>query len=63
MTAVELSSWLLYNYDFCAEYCGDDVYNVFICGVCYSGNCPHEVAHTMVKISIDMLECGTMNFC
>lgn len=56
MTGVEISSWLLCTYDFCEEYCGDSVYNVIICGACYSGECPHEVAHTMVNIAVDMLE-------
>lgn len=53
MTGCELSYFLLSDFDFCLSFCGADDY---YCHAMIYGGCPHEVAHTMYGIAINMLE-------
>lgn len=52
MTGTELSIFLLSELDFCLTFCGVDYY----CQAMIYGGCPHEVAHAMYGIAVDMLE-------
>lgn len=52
MTGCELSAFMLSELDFCLSFCGVD----YICTAGIFGGCPHEVAHSMYCIAVDMLE-------
>lgn len=52
MTGCELSALLLSDFDFCFSFCGIH----YMCNAMIFGGCPHEVAHDMLHIAIDMLE-------
>ena len=54
MTGIEISIFLLSDFDFCFSFCGcEDT-----CQAMIYGGCPHETAHNMYGIAIDMLEKG-----
>ena len=54
MTGTEIAWWLLRSTTFCVDFCGSDY--ELSCGLIYGVKCPHQVAHTMYKIAVDMLE-------
>lgn len=52
MTGCEISLFLLNDLDFCLSFCGVEDQ----CHAMIYGGCPHEVAHTMYEIAINMIE-------